>query len=97
MSKKKNFKAGDIVKHHYQYHKDVYDTDKFGERRFVRKDVVTEVETFLIIGHDGNGYFIVTAMGDVISFQSRRYFSHGGFDKCFKVLANYVNDNCIRI
>lgn len=97
MSKKKNFKVGDMVKNYYQYSKDVYETDKYGERRFARKDIVKQEETLLIVGHDGKSNFIVTPMGDNISFASRHYFEYGGFQKCFKVLANYINDNCFRI
>lgn len=94
---KKNFKAGDIIKHYYQYHKDQYELDKWGERKFVGKEIIKQEETLLILGHDGKSHFIVTPLGENISFGSRKYFQHGGFDKCFKVLANYVNDNCFSV
>lgn len=94
---KKNFKAGDIVKHHYQYHKDQYELDKWGERKFVGQEIIKQEETLLIVGHDGKSHFIVAPLGDNISFSSRRYFQHGGFDKCFKILANYVNENCFSV
>lgn len=94
---KKNFKAGDIVKHYYQYHKDKYEFDKWGERKFVGKEIINQEETLLIVGHDGNMHFIAAPLGDIISFNSRAYFQHGGFDRCFKILANYVNNNCISV
>lgn len=97
MAKKKGFKVGDMVKNYYQYYKDVYETDKFGERRFVEKQIIKQEETLLIVAHDGKASFIVTPIGDNISFNSRKYFNYGGFDRCFKVLVNYVNDNCFSI
>ena len=71
---KKNFKAGDIVKHHYQYHKDKYELDKWGERKFVGQEIIKEEDTLLIVGHDGKSHFIVAPLGDNISFSSRHYF-----------------------
>lgn len=94
---KNKFKVGNIVKHYYQYHKDLYEYDKFGERRFTGHEIVKNEETLLIVGHDGKSHFIVAAMGESISFQARTYFTYGGFDKCFKILANYVNDCCFPV
>jgi hypothetical protein len=94
---KNKFKAGNIIKHHYQHHKDLFEYDKSGERYFKGQEIIKNEETLLIVGHDGKKHFIVCPLGDFITFQSRTYFPHGGFEKCFKILVNYVNDCCFPV
>jgi hypothetical protein len=80
---KKNFKVGNIIKHYYQSYTVKYEIDKWGEKKFAGQEIVKKEETLLIIGHDGKSHFIVTPLGENITFNSRKYFQHGGFDKCF--------------
>lgn len=94
---KKNFKAGDIVKHYFRYDKNQYELDKWGKRQIVGQETIKQEEILLIVGHDGKSHFVVAPLGEHISFSSRKYFQYGGFDKCFKILANYVNDNCFSV
>jgi hypothetical protein len=97
MSKKKSkFKVGDIVKSEFQFYKDRTEWTN-GEERLVTRDIVKKEETLLILGHDGKKSFIVTPLGENIYFGNRKYFPHGGFDKCFKLFVDYVNDNCFSV
>lgn len=98
MKKNKNsFKVGNIIKHHSHNIKDVYEYDKFGEKRFKGHDIVKNEENLIIVGHDGKRHFIVCPLGDFITYQARTYFSYGGFDNCFKILTSYVNDSCFPV
>ena len=94
---KNNFKAGNIIKHRYEHHKDLFEYDKSGEGHFKGREIIKKEETLLIVGHDGKRHFIVCPLGDFITYQARTYFSHGGFDNCFKILVNYVNDRCFPV
>lgn len=93
--KKKNFKVGDIVKHTMNLYKDNYEYVD-GERRFVDRTIDKKEETLLIVGYDSKK-FIVTPLGDYVHFNHRKYFTYGGFERCFNVLASYVNDCCTSV
>lgn len=90
-----NFKAGNIILHSVNIGKDIYEYSPFdNEKRFVRKEVQIEQETLLIIGRVNNS-FIVTPLGPKINAGAiRKYYSYGGFDNCFNMMAKYVNENC---
>lgn len=96
MAKKaKGFKIGDIVKCHVQTISDVSEYDPYSDgTRLKKREVSTQSDTLLILGHDGDKRFIVTPMGENIHYSNRKYFNFGGFDKCFKLLVTYVNENC---
>jgi hypothetical protein len=96
MAKKaKGFKIGDIVKCNFQSINDVSEYDPYNDgTRLKKRSVTTQTDTLLILGHDGEKRFIVTPMGEYIPFSNRNYFTFGGFDKCFKLLVTYVNENC---
>lgn len=98
MSTKKNkkFKVGDIVKSEIQFYKDEIQHIE-QEERIVKRNITKKEETLLILGHDGKKSFIVTPLGEDIYFGNRKYFSHGGFDKCFKLFVDYVNTNCFSV
>ena len=96
MAKKaRTFRIGDIVKCHVQTISDISEHDPYNdETRLKKREVSTQSDTLLILGHDGDKRFIVAPMGENIPYSNRKYFSFGGFDKCFKLLVSYVNDNC---
>lgn len=96
MAKKaKGFKIGDIVKCNFQSFNDISEYDPYSEgKRLKKREVFVQTDTLLILGHDGDRRFIVTPMGENIPFTNRHYFNFGGFDKCFKLLVTYVNENC---
>jgi hypothetical protein len=97
MSKKKNkFKVGDIVKSEIQFYKDRTEWTN-DQETLVSRDITKKEETLLILGHDGKKSFIVTPLGEDIYFGNRKYFPHGGFDRCFKLFVDYVNDNCFSV
>jgi hypothetical protein len=97
-NKTKKFKVGDIIKSKVQLYSDKFEYDEYlNERKVVSRDIQNKEETLLIVGHDGDKRFIVAPLGENIYFSNRTYFSYGGFDKCFKLLVNYVNDNCTSI
>lgn len=95
MAKKKGFKIGDIIKCNFQNINDTREYDPYNnDTRLKKREVITKSDTLLILGHDGDKRFIVAPMGENNMFSNRKYFSFGGFDKCFKLLVTYVNENC---
>ncbi len=94
LKKPKGFKIGDIVRCCVQTYEDVKEHDPYNnEVRVAKRHVLTTYDTLLIIGHDGDKRFIVTPMGNYTHYSNRKYFSHGGFENCYKLLVSYVNEN----
>ena len=89
-SKNKSFKVGDIVLNSFNVIANGYQWDTINNK----VDAVNE--TLLIVGYDG-GSFIVAPMGEHYHFNRRLFFSYGGFERCFKLLASHVNKNCTSI
>jgi hypothetical protein len=91
--KKKNFKVGNIVQHSISRNDDSF-TYNDGERRFQNRQVFHEQETLLIVGYENSSFIVYAMQGDIKEAGRRKYFNYGGFERCFKMLAKYVNDNC---
>jgi hypothetical protein len=97
LKKIKKFKIGDIVSSEVEMYRDNMQYQNDSDLVLASREITRRQETLLILAHDGNNSFIVTPLGENIFFSQRKYFSYGGFDKCFKLLVSYVNKNCTSV